>query len=235
MTSLQAPGQAAQAAPATVPATPLTSSAKEVHARAKLAMQLGLSSLFCAFIAPFALALGLIAKREMAARPNHYSNASHATVGIVMGGLLSAVLLVAVVLALATDPQENTAYVARAPRAVPAAGTSRAAPAPRPPSARAAVIAPKRPRGYVERSDLGDEWPLTVEAGELSCEAPGAVFFTVGGVRYSVNGLAEAKRFAAKDIRPIWAQDAKLMRQTIGEDMRKSIMPLIQRGRELCR
>jgi hypothetical protein len=200
-------------------------------------MQLGLIGLLCSFCAPVALVLALLAKREMARQPGRYSNASHATIGIVTGGFISALFVASLVVAIAHGgSRQDTLPAARATKAMSAPGAAKAGAAPEMPNAPVAVVEPKRSRGHVERSEFGDPWPLTVEAGDLSCEPPGAVFFTVGGVRYSVNGLAKARRFNARDIEPIWARDEELIRTTKGTaDFRKSIGPLIERGRELCR
>lgn len=77
----------------------------------------------------------------------------------------------------------------------------------------------------VTRADFGDEWPLTVEEGELACEAD-AVTFTTGGTTYGVNGLAIGR--GHPEIDPIWADDPEGLVPKI------NIGPLLQRGLELC-
>jgi hypothetical protein len=81
--------------------------------------------------------------------------------------------------------------------------------------------------GAVGRADFGKDWPLTVESGVLSCEGAGAVYFTTGGLRYAVNGLARGIH-DAPDIDPIWAKDPS------GTVPKKNIGPLITRGLQLC-
>jgi hypothetical protein len=59
------------------------------------------------------------------------------------------------------------------------------------------------PPGYVSRAILGDEWPLTVEDGQLACLTGKAVVFKHGGRTYALNGTAKGQRkFEA--IEPIW-------------------------------
>lgn len=67
------------------------------------------------------------------------------------------------------------------------------------------TIEPAKP-GYVSKADLGDDWPLKVDAGVLACEGEdgfGQVAFTApDGTLYGTPGPV-----ATKDIRPIWAKD----------------------------
>lgn len=84
--------------------------------------------------------------------------------------------------------------------------------------------------GQVSRATLGDEWPLTVEAGELRCDGSGgvgAVTFTAAGKTYAVNGIAKQRGIQAID--PIWAPNPSI------PGTKKSIGPLIDRGLELCK
>jgi hypothetical protein len=78
----------------------------------------------------------------------------------------------------------------------------------------------------VSRADFGDEWPLTVGSGTLSCDGD-AVTFTTGGTTYGVNGTARTLN-EWPDIDPIWAKDPS------GLAPKKDIGPLIDRGLDLC-
>ncbi len=89
------------------------------------------------------------------------------------------------------------------------------------------ALPPPRPSGDVSRAEFGDDWPLTVEAGELLC-IDQAVVLDTGGITYAVNGTAKdrADESGWQDIEAIWADgDAGL---------KKDIGPLIERGLALC-
>lgn len=72
----------------------------------------------------------------------------------------------------------------------------------------------------VSAAEMGPDWPLTVDAGELRCLPPGAVVIRVGTQDYAVNGLTMARGFASID--PIWA--------VATTSPRKDLSPLILRG-----
>jgi hypothetical protein len=76
----------------------------------------------------------------------------------------------------------------------------------------------------VKSSDFGDEWMLTVNEGELKCEG-GAISFTANGTAYAVNGTAKGKGYA--DISSIWKAGTPPV-------PKKSISPLIDKGKTLC-
>jgi hypothetical protein len=79
----------------------------------------------------------------------------------------------------------------------------------------------------LSREDLGAEWPLTVEDGELHCDR-GIVTFTADEVTYAVNAAAlEATDHPQID--PIWADDPN-----DDNDLHMSLSPLLVRGIELC-
>jgi Protein of unknown function (DUF2511) len=46
--------------------------------------------------------------------------------------------------------------------------------------------------GFLSRADFGKRWPLTVEAGVVSCEQHSVIFMDPEGKRYAVNGTAMA-------------------------------------------
>lgn len=108
-----------------------------------------------------------------------------------------------------------------------------------PPSESAAPVAVpddvKGKPGLITRTDLGKEWPLTVDYGVMACEdktAGGmalqiATFTAPDGTEYALNGTAK-DHTDAKDIAPIWADNP----QTAG--LKISIGPLIDRARALC-
>jgi hypothetical protein len=90
-----------------------------------------------------------------------------------------------------------------------------------------------RPPGFISRDDLGEQWPLTVDAGVLSCESHGggvhSVFFTdPEGKRYALNGKAEGHHPELPLIDQIWAPNPKV------PELKINIGPLIDRGLELC-
>jgi hypothetical protein len=80
----------------------------------------------------------------------------------------------------------------------------------------------------VRRADFGQEWPLTVEGGWLSCEAGGAVIFSGGFGSYAVNPLARGLPWVYKDISEILADDPE------NPGQKKNVNPLLKRGLELC-
>lgn len=82
----------------------------------------------------------------------------------------------------------------------------------------------------VTKSDMGAEWPLTVDEGTLQCEGSGGVgqvTIEVDGTTYAVNGSAKGNE-ANEAIDPIWADGT-----TPG--LKKDIGPLIQEGLRLCK
>lgn len=83
----------------------------------------------------------------------------------------------------------------------------------------------------VSQAEFGDDWPLTVESGVVSCVPPGAVVFTAGGITYSLNGLAVSmsQNRGWFSVDQIWSTS---------EDPyggpKKSLGGLIDMGRSLC-
>ncbi len=68
----------------------------QVHAGARSARTYGLFSLVCGILAPVALIKGLSASKEIKKYPGAYSNASDATIGTVLGGVMSAIMVIAI-------------------------------------------------------------------------------------------------------------------------------------------
>ncbi len=90
--------------------------------------------------------------------------------------------------------------------------------------------ASEKPKGQVSRSELGEEWPLTVDEGVLACDGKdgtGSATFTSGGTKYALNGLAKGKGDGI-DIDPIWAPNPEV------SGLKKDISPLIDRALALC-
>ena len=60
-----------------------------------------------------------------------------------------------------------------------------------------------RPARTITRADFGDEWPFTVDSGQLRCAASAVTFTTDDGRTYGVNGMALQRGFP--EIHPIWS------------------------------
>jgi hypothetical protein len=71
------------------------------------------------------------------------------------------------------------------------------------------------------------EWPFTVDAGLLKCEAGAVTFEPADGPRYAVNGTAKGAGYP--DISPIWADDKKL-----GYGLKVDISEVLNKGLSLC-
>lgn len=63
-------------------------------------------------------------------------------------------------------------------------------------------------RREIARAEFGDQWPFTVDAGELACVGPGTnVVFTADGTTYGVNGTAKG-RGGYPPVDPIWKEQS---------------------------
>lgn len=71
----------------------------------------------------------------------------------------------------------------------------------------------------INKKDFGDQWPLTVDHGHLSCEKGIAAIFWSEGVAYQLNGQATVMGYEPID--PLWA-DNKVT------GFKKDIGPLIK-------
>lgn len=80
----------------------------------------------------------------------------------------------------------------------------------------------------VDRQDMGEDWPLTVDSGTVYCEEDGQVRFRSEGVRYAVNRRAVHQRPELQDIAAIWADEPG------GQGGHRSLTPLINAGLALC-
>lgn len=79
------------------------------------------------------------------------------------------------------------------------------------------------------QEDLGDEWPLTVDAVTVRCEGGGQVLAeTDDGTLYAVNGEAMAQRPELPDVDEVWAGNPD------PNVPKMSLSPLITAGLEDC-
>ena len=91
----------------------------------------------------------------------------------------------------------------------------------------AVLAAVDKDQQAISRADYGDDWPFTVEEGTLICDLR-QVTFAHDGVVYGLNRTARATGLY-EDIAPLQVEDAS------SEDGRKSLEPLVEDGRDLCR
>lgn len=105
--------------------------------------------------------------------------------------------------------------------------TSTAIPASPTPAVQSATTPPVRERGVMVREDLGDKWPLTVDAIRLRCVNGREVVFDAGGTTYALNGTAKGTKQYA-DLAPIWRDDPKI------PGLKVSLLPLVMAGLDLC-
>lgn len=124
------------------------------------------------------------------------------------------------------QPTGDTQQAAVAPAAVPitlSPAPTEEIPSPTPDPMTAAMA--DLP-GYVSRATLGDEWPLTIEQGILSCIMPGrAIILIADGGTYAVNAPARE----GTNRLPSW-RDVLDIREG-----KKSLSPLIDEGLALCK
>ena len=89
--------------------------------------------------------------------------------------------------------------------------------------------------GLVTRTDLGEQWPLRVDYGVITCQnkiltdrvLPIALFTAPDGTVYALNGTAKSHTTAA-DIEPIWLPNPEV------SGLKIDIGPLIDRALALC-
>jgi hypothetical protein len=93
----------------------------------------------------------------------------------------------------------------------------------------------KQAQRRVRRADLGDRWPLTVDAGTIHAEhailggrkVVSLVFVTDESRSFALNGPAQS--LGAPGIEPIWRRDPRV------PELRVNLQPLIDLGLELAR
>ena len=79
----------------------------------------------------------------------------------------------------------------------------------------------------ISAEQFGDQWPLTVPKGTLSCEAPTHIIFTTQeGQKYGVNGTASIDYPSILKI----TKDA----ENLGVKFKMSTNLLIEEGMKLC-
>lgn len=85
--------------------------------------------------------------------------------------------------------------------------------------------------GAVSAADYGDEWPFTVEEGQINCLPGRAIVFTTEEASYPLNGnaMSIAETFDLKPLEEIW-KDSPL-----GGGTKISVGPFIDLGLSRCR
>lgn len=109
---------------------------------------------------------------------------------------------------------------------------SAATPTPAPTATPAPAQPTPTPAGYVTRAQFGDEWPLSVEDGQLACDSRQHVTFTSGGVVYALNGTAKGaidNGAPYQVIDSIWLDDPNVA------GLKLSLRPLLDIGLSLCK
>jgi uncharacterized protein DUF2511 len=124
--------------------------------------------------------------------------------------------------AAAAQPTTAETDPTKAPAAteVPATATPRPTRTPKP------TAGPER--GYIQRSDLGDKWPFTVESGTVRCLTGTRIVFVTGGLVYAVNGTARGSK-QYLDVATIWKDNPEIA----GAKM--DVGPIIALGLSLCK
>ncbi|WP_311968572.1 DUF2511 domain-containing protein [Pseudomonas baltica] len=93
-------------------------------------------------------------------------------------------------------------------------------------------VAPDVPAVSISASEYGEQWPLTLANGSLSCQSPSWVLFKSNDVTYAVNGSARSrmKQFNWHDI-------SEVQRDVVanGAMWKATVTPLIDRGLALCK
>jgi hypothetical protein len=84
----------------------------------------------------------------------------------------------------------------------------------------------------ISKNQFGNNWPLTIEKGYLSCNNGRCVTLRYEGKIYGLNGVA--KTFYKNDpdyadINEIWANDTNMY------GLKMSIAPLIEEGLKMCK
>jgi len=83
-------------------------------------------------------------------------------------------------------------------------------------------------RHNISNATFQGEWMLTVDSGELLCEAPNTVIFIApDGTKYAVNGTAKSRGYT--DIQPIWKDNPQIPGTKV------NIGSLIDEGLKLCK
>jgi len=84
-------------------------------------------------------------------------------------------------------------------------------------------------RVHVTREQFGNEWPLTVDSGDVECIDGLYVVFHHHGTAYALNGIAESRGYPKID--PIWKDNEAFA--SMGIESKLNIQPLLDAGLEL--
>jgi len=86
----------------------------------------------------------------------------------------------------------------------------------------------EKPTGGVSASDYGEDWPFTVDEGQINCLPGDAVVFNAGETSYPLNGNA-------KDIAATWdLQPLENIWKDNGMGGKMDIQPFISIGLQRC-
>jgi hypothetical protein len=80
---------------------------------------------------------------------------------------------------------------------------------------------------FINKAELGEKWPFTVESGYVDCPDGLSAIFRTGDTEYGLNGMATARGFA--DPEPIWMNDPSIPGAKI------DIGPMIDLARQECK
>ncbi|MBX9936142.1 MAG: YebY family protein [Burkholderiaceae bacterium] len=82
----------------------------------------------------------------------------------------------------------------------------------------------------ISRSQMGKDWPFTVDKGTLRC-ASSMVTFEANGTIYAINGTASSRAASMgwRDVSPIWKENMEIPGTKIG------IGSVTNKGLELCK
>lgn len=136
-------------------------------------------------------------------------------------------------------PTATPAQVAPTDTSAPAATDTSAPPtiAPAIPADTSAPAPTARPAGYIERGDIGEKWPLTVESGLLKCaRLTGGVIVVilqVGEATYAINGSA---RSPARMAQFGWMDIDEIHNKELDATglLKYPLTPLLDKGLALC-
>lgn len=78
----------------------------------------------------------------------------------------------------------------------------------------------------VAAADFGDQWPLTVPAGQVNCIKPNAAVFIHEGTTYQLNGAASQQGYTS--INGIWRDDPNIPGAKV------NIRPLLEAALAQC-
>lgn len=83
--------------------------------------------------------------------------------------------------------------------------------------------------GYVSRATLGDDWPLSIEEGILTCSAQREILLTTSQGTYAVNGTARGRMEENR-----WKDINEVTVEGSAPGLIKDLSPLLDVGLALC-